>query len=65
MNHIYKSLPKNQGSVIYCQDGADAALNNLLMQKLGYKTSVYEGSWLEWANDENLPVVNPSQNRKK
>ncbi len=33
------------------------------MQKLGYKTSVYEGSWLEWANDKNLPIVDPSKKR--
>jgi len=63
LENVYKSLPKNKNIIIYCQDGADAALDNLLMQKLGYKTSVYEGSWLEWANDENLPIVNPSEKR--
>lgn len=61
LKNVYKSLPKNKDIILYCQDGADAALDNLLMQKLGYKTSVYEGSWLEWSNDENLPIVNPSE----
>jgi len=63
LKNVYKSLPTNKNIIIYCQDGADAALDALLMQKLGYKTSVYEGSWLEWANDENLPIVNPSEKR--
>ncbi len=63
LKNIYKSLPKNKNIIIYCQDGADAALDDLVMQKLGYKTSVYEGSWLEWANDKNLPVVDPSKKR--
>ncbi len=63
LNKVYKSLPKNKNAIIYCQDGADAALDDLLMQQLGYKTSVYEGSWLEWGNDENLPIVNPSKKR--
>ena len=44
LENVYKSLPKNKHIIIYCQDGADAALDNLLMQKLGYKTAVYEGS---------------------
>ncbi len=61
LKNVYKSLPKNKNIIIYCQDGADAALDDLLMQKLGYKTVVYEGSWLEWANDEKLSVINPSK----
>jgi len=61
LKNVYKVLPRNKHIIIYCQDGADAALDDLLMQKLGYKTSVYEGSWLEWANDEKLPIVNPSK----
>jgi thiosulfate/3-mercaptopyruvate sulfurtransferase len=62
---IYEGLPRNKKIIIYCQDGADAALDDLLMRKLGYNTYVYEGGWIEWANDFNLPVVNPSKNNKK
>ncbi len=63
LQNVYKSLPKNKNIIMYCQDGADAALDDLLMQKLGYKTSVYEGSWLEWGNNKNLPIVDPSKKR--
>jgi len=63
LQNVYKKLPKDKNIIIYCQDGADAALDDLLMQRLGYKTSVYEGSWLEWGNDDTLPIVNPSKKR--
>ncbi|MFK5882126.1 MAG: rhodanese-like domain-containing protein [Sulfurospirillum sp.] len=64
LKSIYKSMPKNKKIIIYCQDGADAALDDILMRKLGYKTSVYEGSWIEWGNDDALPIVNPSKKSK-
>jgi len=62
---IYKKLPKDKKTIVYCQDGADAALDDLLMQKLGHNTVVYEGSWIEWGNDFNLPVENPSAKSSK
>jgi len=65
LRKIYKKFPKDKKIIIYCQDGADAALDDLLMQKFGYKTVVYEGSWVEWANDFSLPIEDPSANSKK
>jgi thiosulfate/3-mercaptopyruvate sulfurtransferase len=65
LEDIYKGLPKNKKIIIYCQDGADAALDDLIMRKFGYNTYIYEGGWIEWANDPNLPIVNPSENSKK
>ena len=56
LKNLYKNLPKNRKIILYCEDGADAALNFLVLKDLGYKASVYDGSWLEWGNDSNLPI---------
>ena len=56
LKKLYKNLPKDKKIILYCEDGADAALNFLVLQTLGYKASVYDGSWLEWGNDANLPI---------
>jgi len=62
---LYKDLPKDKEIILYCEDGADAALNFLVLRKLGYKASVYDGSWLEWGNDMSLPIENPSKDKHK
>ena len=62
---IYKDIPKDREIVLYCDGGAEAALNYIVLKELGYKASVYDGSWMEWGNDANLPIENPSQSTKK
>ena len=56
LKKLYHNLPKDKKIILYCEDGADAAMNFLVLKKLGYKVSVYDGSWLEWGNDLNLPI---------
>ena len=63
LKKIYKDLPKNKEIILYCGDGADAALNYLVLKQLGYKASVYEGSWLEWGNDPNMPIEKGNKQR--
>lgn len=57
---VYKDLPKDKEIILYCDGGAEAALNYLVLQELGYKASVYDGSWVEWGNDPIVPIENPS-----
>jgi len=45
---------------LYCNGGAQSALNYVMMQALGYKASVYDGSWFEWGNDSETPVARPT-----
>ncbi len=65
LKDIYAKLPKDKEIIIYCQDGADAALDYMFMTELGYRVKVYDSSWLEWANDEHTPIENPSAKTQK
>jgi len=56
LKELYKDLDKSKPIILYCMDGADAAMNYIVLKKLGYKVSVYEGGWIEWGNDESLPM---------
>lgn len=65
LKNLYKDIPKDKEIILYCDGGAEAALNYIVLQELGYKASVYDGSWLEWGgNDPAVPIENPSERKK-
>ena len=61
LKEIYKDIPKDKDIILYCDGGAEAALNYIVLKELGFKAAVYDGSWAEWGNDKNTPIQNPSK----
>ncbi len=46
--------------ITYCNAGVSASFGLLALRVAGFKQStVYDGSWKEWGNDENRPIVGP------
>lgn len=60
MAPVYSGLSREKDYVLYCNGGAQSALNYIVMQALGYRVSVYDGSWFEWGNDAEVPIALPS-----
>lgn len=45
--------------IAHCQTGIRSSYATLVMLGLGYNSvKNYDGSWIEWANDKSLPIIN-------
>ena len=56
---LYAAVPKDRKVYAYCNRGKESSLTYTLLRQLGYDVAHYDGSWYEWGNDENLPIVKP------
>ena len=50
--------------VSYCHIGQQASLVYFVARYLGYDARLYDGSFEDWSSREDLPVVNPSEEKK-
>jgi len=56
LRSLFNHIDKSSLVMTYCNRGKDSAMTYLIMRSLGYNTSVYDGGWLEWGNDMQLPI---------
>ena len=62
LESIYKNVPKDKIIITYCQSGVRSALTTYVLKNiLKYEiVKNYDGSWLEWSNNPELPIVQDS-----
>lgn len=52
-------LTEDKEIIAHCQTGIRSSYATLVLLGLGYKkASNYDGSWIEWANNQTLPIIN-------
>lgn len=61
LRRLYSGLDKKERVITYCNRGKESAVTYLVLRNLGYNVSVYDGAWLEWGNDDQLPIVNSTK----
>ena len=59
LKNIYHNIDADKKIITYCNKGKDSALTYFVLKRLGYNVSAYDGSWFEWSNDFDLPVISP------
>lgn len=52
----FATIDRNKTVYTYCNTGQRASVNYLLLRSLGYRVAVYDGSWMEWSADANVPI---------
>ena len=60
----FAKVPENRKIIVYCQSGVRSALVTFVLRELmGYPfVANYDGSWIEWSFDKDLPIMTSPPN---
>lgn len=59
-------MTKENHIIAHCQTGIRSSYATLVLLGLGFnKVQNYDGSWVEWANNTSLPIIEPIKLAKK
>lgn len=47
-------LTKDSANVVYCRTGMQASMTYFVLRYLGYESSLYDGSFIEWSNNGEM-----------
>lgn len=56
---LYQQVGDAKEIITYCNRGKESTVSYLVLRHMNKSVSVYDGAWLEWSTDTNLPVNNP------
>lgn len=59
LHSLYGELGVKRDTTVitYCRTGVEASMTYFILRYLGFDASLYDGSFVEWSNDDGAPVV--------
>lgn len=61
----YRAIDPGKRVITYCNVGVASAGTYFSLRRIGIDVANYDGSWIEWGNDNALPIVAPAKTPAK
>lgn len=54
---LYWMLHPGEHVITYCNRSMESAVTYLALRRLGVHVSVFDGAWMQWGNDDHMPIA--------